>query len=149
MHDRHASVIRRSGEAGGVGDDATTDGHDAVGAGEAPLREPPAQRLDRGERLGRLAVADEEGAMLDPGIDLDVESGLGDDGGSLDAGGEHAGELMAHTVAHEHVVGTIRQRHGDDDHARTPPRARTPVQIASTTSGTGADASTTRSATSS
>ena len=56
---RGAPVVGGGGEPGHVGHDAAAHGDDHVGPGEAEGGEAPGQRLDRGQRLGLLAVGDE------------------------------------------------------------------------------------------
>ena len=60
LHDGDATVVHRRGEAGGVADHSPAERDDGVVAEEAPAGEARAQVVDGGERLGVLAVADEE-----------------------------------------------------------------------------------------
>ena len=60
VDDRHAAVPHGRGEPGDVGDHPAADADHDVVAGEAELGEATGQQLDRGQRLGRLAVADLE-----------------------------------------------------------------------------------------
>jgi hypothetical protein len=78
-----------------------------------PAGEVAAEVLHRLERLGALAVADGEGAVLDAGVDVDADPGLGDDGGTAHADGQELGEAVAGAVPDEHVVGPVAERDGD------------------------------------
>ena len=62
-------------------------------------------------------------------------------------GRDDPGQLVAHAVADEHVVGAVGQRDGDDDHAAAS-RCSTAAMTWATTSATGREESTTTSATS-
>ena len=66
---RHAAMPHRGGEAGDVGDHPAAEADDDVVAGEADAGEPSAQRLDRGQRLVLLAVADLDDLGRDARID--------------------------------------------------------------------------------
>ena len=59
VHVGRAPVVGGGGEAGHVGDDAAADGHDHVGPGEPGWANCAAELLDRGQRLGVLAVGDD------------------------------------------------------------------------------------------
>ena len=89
VDDRDAAVVHRGGEPADVGDQPAADRDDGVGAGEAPLGEVAAQRLDGGQRLGRLALADGEDPVLATGIDVDADAVLGHDRHPAGAGGDH------------------------------------------------------------
>jgi hypothetical protein len=84
--------------------------------------------------------------MLSTGIDIDAETGLGDDRDARDRRRDDASELPAHTISDEHLVETIGERNGNDDHRTTAPF--TAVTIASTTSSIGCEESMAISATS-
>ena len=116
VHHRHPPVVDGGGEAGGVGDHAPAHGHHHVGPGEAPPGEGPAQLLHALHALGVLARVEEEGALLDAGVDREVGALLGHDGGPGRAGGDHLAQPVAGAGAHEHVVGPLAQVDGDGDH---------------------------------
>ena len=72
------------------------------------------------ERLGRLAVADLEGAVLAAGVDGEADAGLGDDRGPGRAG--RAGRSASSprdAGADEHGVAAVAEGDLDGDHAVT------------------------------
>ena len=82
MDDGYATVVAGRGEPRDIGDHASPDGDDDIGACEAPLREPAAQRLDRRERLGFFTLADEEDTVFDAGVHLVRNAALRHDRGA-------------------------------------------------------------------
>ena len=62
-----ATVVHGGGEAGGVADHSAAERDDRVAAQQTPRGEPRAQVVDGGERLGLLAVADQEQVGLGAG----------------------------------------------------------------------------------
>ena len=147
VHDRHAPVVHGGGEAGGVGDDPAADGHHRIGPVETPLGELTAEVLDRGQALGFLAVGHLEHPVLAAGVDVDADAGLGDDGDPPGRRRHDAGQLVTYAVTDEHVVGVVRDEHGDDDHAAASRRSTT-SNTSATTSVRGSVLSMTTSATS-
>src|SRR5690606_4910613 len=107
-----APVVDGRREAGDVGDEAAPDRDDPVGAGEAPARPGPAQLLDRGQRLGLLALADREHLVLAAGVDLEPDGGLGDDGDPPDLA-EHLRQPAPRPRPHEDRVAAAAGADGD------------------------------------
>ena len=128
LHDGDAAVVHRRREAGGVADHAAAEGDDGVVAEQPPRREARAQGVDGGERLGVLAVADEEEVGGDVGAlqrgderrRVEVgDAGLADDR-DAPAAAEQAPGLAEHAGADDDVVGRALERDGHPFHARTP-----------------------------
>ena len=67
LHDGDAAVVHRRGEPGGVAHHSPAERDDRVVAEEAPAGEARAQIVDGGERLGVLALTDEEEVGGDAG----------------------------------------------------------------------------------
>lgn len=86
MDDPGAPVIARGGIAGHVCDHPAPDGHDHVAPVHAGTGEETAYLLDRGERLGPLAVGNGEDFVGDPRVDLDPDAVLGDHDGHAGPG---------------------------------------------------------------
>ena len=80
VDDRSATVIARRREAGHVGHDASTDGHDDVAAVHVTTSHGPADLLDCRKRLGPLSVWDRHDLERHARVDLDTDAGLGHDG---------------------------------------------------------------------
>src|SRR5439155_18738888 len=129
---------------GRVGDHPAPDGDDDVGSRETPRREPAAQVFDGLETLGLLALAHDERALLDAGVDVDIDALLGDDGRPPGPHGKHLEQPVPGAAAHQHVVRAVAERDGDGDQAPTSTRMRSATWSAERSSTT-----TTRSASSS
>jgi hypothetical protein len=78
VHHGNAAVPGCRCEPGHVGDHAAAHSDDHVVAGEPHPREPATQRLDGGERLVLLAVADDEAFEREARLDLQRDALLGD-----------------------------------------------------------------------
>ena len=83
------------GEPGHVGDEPPADRDHDVGAGQAPRGPGPAERLDGRERLGRLAVADLERAVLPTGSTAKPMPGWVTIAARRRAGGQHLEQAVA------------------------------------------------------
>ena len=110
-------MVGGGGEAGHVGDHAPAHADDDVAARQPPRGEGPAEVLDGRQRLGGLTVADREHPLLDPGVDLEADAGLGHDGRTADAGRQHVGQVGRGIRPDQHRIGAVaRQRDVDADH---------------------------------
>ncbi len=109
MHDRDTPVVDGRGEAGHVGDHPPADGHDHVGPGQAPPGEVAAERFDRFEILGRLAVVEKKGALLDAGVHRPGNGSLGDDRGPVGSDREHLGQAVAGAGPDQDRVGAVAE----------------------------------------
>ena len=114
-------VIGRSSEPADVGDDATPDGDDDIGARQSGPGEEASELLHGGQRLGPFPVGDTTDLEGHAGVDPLQPAGvldrlLGHDHGRLGRGRQEARHLVAGPRADQHRVGAFGQIDGECVH---------------------------------
>ena len=115
----HSAVVDGGGKPGHVRHHSPAHANDQVRSRQAEAGKTTAQVLDGAHGLGLFALADEERALLRPGLHLHAHRLLGNDGSSRGSWRHHLAQAVPCAVADQHRVRPVPQVHGYLAHGRS------------------------------